>query len=93
MALVITLWFVIALEIASKVTMLFEIAYLIHAWQLPGSSERKALSYFWFFNKTADVFVPNFSSGRGFVLDTAISGPMQQKYVHNASSIQGYTCI
>ena len=42
--------------------------------------------------KPADVFIPNFSSGKGLVIDTAISCPMQQKYVHNSSLIQGFTC-
>ena len=42
--------------------------------------------------KTADNFLPNFSSGQGLVIDNAISCPVQQKYVHNASLIQGYTC-
>ena len=32
------------------------------------------------------------SSGKGLVIDTAISCPLQQKYVHNSSLIQGFTC-
>ena len=47
----IMLWFVIALEIASKDTMLYEIASLMLACQLLGA-QRKAFSYLWFFRKT-----------------------------------------
>ena len=55
-----------------------------------GSSERKAFSEA--SEKPADVFIPNFSSGKSLVIDTATTCPVQQKYVHNSSLIQGFIC-
>ena len=48
---------------------------------IPGSSE-----------KPADVFIPNFSSGKGLVIDTAVTCPLQPKFFHNSSISQGFAC-
>ena len=48
---------------------------------LPFSSERPA-----------DIFVPNFSGGKGLVVDFACTCPIQQKYVRPASQTVSFTC-
>ena len=48
---------------------------------LPGTSE-----------KPADIFLPNFSSGKSFAIDVAGTCPVQQKYVRQASSEQRFAC-
>ena len=42
--------------------------------------------------KPAAVFIPNFSSGKGLVIDTAVTCPLQPKFFHNSSISQGYAC-
>ena len=48
---------------------------------LPFSSER-----------SAGIFVPNFSGGKGLVVDFACTFPIQQKYVCPASQTVSFTC-
>ena len=48
---------------------------------LPNSSE-----------KPADIFVPNFSLGKGLVIDFAVTCPLQNKFLFDASLIQGFAC-
>ena len=47
----------------------------------PSSSERPA-----------DIFVPNFSLGKGLVFDVAVTCPLQHKYLHDASQIARFAC-
>jgi hypothetical protein len=46
-----------------------------------GSSERPA-----------DIFIPNYSVGRNLVVDTAVTCPLQSKYVAEASRSPGSSC-
>ena len=41
---------------------------------LAGSSERPA-----------DIFIPNFSHGKGLVIDTAVTCPLQRTFLHDSS--------
>ena len=42
--------------------------------------------------KPADIFIPNFSCGKGLVIDTAVTCPLQKGFVHNSSLAPGYSC-
>ena len=48
---------------------------------LPYSSERPA-----------DIFIPNFSAGKGLVVDFACTCPIQQNYVRQASQTLVFAC-
>ena len=39
-----------------------------------------------------DIFVPNFSLGKGLVLDVAVACPLQHKHLLEAAQIAGFTC-
>ena len=48
---------------------------------LAGSSERPA-----------DIFIPNFSHGKGLVIDTAVTCPLQRTSLHDSSRVAGFSC-
>ena len=48
---------------------------------LAGSSERPA-----------DIFIPNFSHGKGLVIDTAVTCPLQRTFLHDSSRVAGFSC-
>ena len=47
---------------------------------LAGSSERPA-----------DIFIPNFSHGKGLVIDTAVTCPLQRTSLHDSSRVAGFS--
>ena len=40
--------------------------------------------------RPADIFIPNFSCGKGLVTDVAVTCPLQHKYVFEAAKIMGF---
>ena len=48
---------------------------------LAGSSERPA-----------DIFIPNFTHGKGLVIDTAVTCPLQRTFLHNSLQVIGFSC-
>ena len=62
----------------------------------PGGQEKRNLSFSLFHRNVlliSDIFVPNFSGGKGLVVDFACTCPIQQKYVRPASQTVSFTCL
>ena len=42
--------------------------------------------------RPADIFIPNFTAGKGLVVDFACTCPIQQKYVRSSSQTLTFVC-